>query len=166
MEEARPFCFFTERRVVELTGVYARNLRDLAVTLSAVPGSSIFYHTHHKFLAHHFEKPVVYNDFAVWVSEALQEEALGEKLAAVDLMAFTRIRDLRTIVIRLVETRLKKPGKLRECPSGDEFHFSKSKSFVLPTHIVAQNSGEFFAKLPAIANPSLYFHFLEARACG
>jgi len=164
MNQAQPFRFFTERRLVELTGLKARNLPELATILQTIPGSAVFYHTHHEFLSHHFEKPVVYNDFAVWVSEALQEDRLGEKLAAVDLLAFTTIRELRENLLALVAAHLKEcKGKPRECPPGDEFYFCKSKSFIMPTGIVAQDPADFFAKLTGITTISLYFHFLEAR---
>jgi hypothetical protein len=164
MDHVEPFHFCTERRLVQLTGRSARTLPELLSVLRDVPGSCIFYHTHHLFLSHHFEKPVVYNDFATWVSEALQEDALAEKLAAIDLMAFTSIRQLRETIISLIEADLAAtPGHVRECPAGDEFHFCRSKSFVMSTGVVACDVPEFFGKLPAITNVSLYFHFLEAR---
>jgi len=164
MNQVQPFRFFTERRLVELTGLSARNLPELATILHTVSGSSVFYHTHHEFLAHHFEKPVVYNDFAVWVREALQEDALAERLAAVDLLAFTTIRQLREAILSLIESCMQSRNRdSRECLPDDEFHFCKSKSFILPTGIVAQDPSDFFAKLPGITTSSLYFHFLEAR---
>lgn len=164
MNQTEPFRFFTERRLVELTGLTARNLQEVVDVLRDVSGSSVFYHTHHGFLSHHFEKPVVYNDFAAWVSEALQEDALAEKLGAIDLLAFTTIRQLREAILSLMETHLRTAGgRSRECPPGDEFNFCKSKSFIMPTGIVARDVPEFLAKLQTITNISLYFHFLEAR---
>ena len=49
------------------------------------------------------------------------------------------------------------------CRPGEAFHCCRSKSFVLPTGIVAHDVPDFFAKLPFITNASLYFHFFEAR---
>jgi hypothetical protein len=74
---AEPFVFYTERRLVALTGYRARNLSELLDHLRKVSGSSVFYHTHYLYLIHHFEKPRFYNEFAEWVSEALQEERLA-----------------------------------------------------------------------------------------
>ena len=79
MDLVQPFRFSTERHLVELTGLKASDLSQLLASLREVPGSSVFYHTHQRFLSHHFEKPVVYNDFAVWVGEALRETALSER---------------------------------------------------------------------------------------
>jgi hypothetical protein len=164
MNHTEPFHFYTERRLVQLTGQTARTLPELLSVLREISGSSVFYHTHHLFLSHHFEKPVVYNDFANWVSEALQEDALAERLAAIDLRAFTAIRQLRDAIVSMIEAHLKSTGgRVRECPPGDEFHFCKSTSFIMPTGIVASDVPDFFRKLPGITNVSLYFHFLEAR---
>lgn len=160
----RPFEFFTERRLVALTAVKANTLPQLLTGLQQVTGASIFYHTHHQYLSHHFEKPVVYNDFALWVSEALQEERLAEKLAAIDLLSFTTIRQLREAMIATIEAQLgENRGRVRECPPGDEFHFCKSKSFIMPTGLIAQNVKDFFARLPRVTTVSLFFHFFEAR---
>jgi hypothetical protein len=164
MTQADPFIFHTARRLVELTGIRARNLGELVTSLKQVSGSSIFYHTHHLYLQHHFEKPVFYNHFALWVSSALQEEPLAEKLAAIDMLSFTSIRNLRQAIIDSIEDYLSQyEGVRRECPAGSEFHFCKSKSFVMPTGIVAGSVPEFFERLPFITNVSLYFHFFEAR---
>jgi hypothetical protein len=164
MSNPPPFVFYTERRLVVLTGLQAKNLPELLNGVQQVSGASIFYHTHHQYLSHHFEKPVFYNDFALWVSQALQEERLAEKLAAIDLLTFTTVRQLREAIVTTMASYLdENNGRSRECPSGDEFHFCKSKSFVMPTGIVAHDVPDFFAKLPHVTNISLYFHFFEAR---
>ena len=164
MNHTEPFVFYTERRLVTLTGLRASNLNQLLGNLREVPGSSIFYHTHHMYLSHHFETPLFSNDFALWVSEALQEGALGEKLAAIDLLSFTSIRELREAIIATIECHVGEDGRrLRECPPGDEFHFCRSKSFIMPTGLIARDPKEFFEVLPQVSNISLFFHFFEAR---
>ena len=164
MTQDNPFIFHTARRLVELTGVRARNIAELVSSLEQVSESSIFYHTHHLYLQHHFEEPASYNHFALWVSSALQEEPLAEKLAAIDMLSFTSIRQLRRSIIGTIEGFISQnEGIRRECPAGSEFHFCKSKSFVMPTGIVARTVPELFSNLPSISNLSLYFHFFEAR---
>lgn len=164
MNHTEPFIFYTERRLVALTGLKATNLEQLLHTLREVPGSSIFYHTHHTYLSHHFETPVFTNDFAMWVSEALQEGRLGEKLAAIDLLASTSIRQLREAIISTIEEDVDGyKRRARECPPGDEFHFCRSKSFIMPTGLTAADPPEFFAVLPRVTNVSLFFHFFGAR---
>jgi hypothetical protein len=164
MNPVAPFHFYTERRLVQLTGIKAHDLSELLIDLKEAPGSSIFYHTHHRFLSHHFQKPFVYNDFAVWASSAVQSEELSEKLGILDLRRFTSIHQLRETIIALVEDHLRQAdGRLRSCLPGHEFHFCKSKSFIMPTGIVAEDPADLATKLPTITNVSLYFHFVEAR---
>jgi hypothetical protein len=164
MNRVGPFHFYTERRLVQLTGIRASNLAELLTHLKEAPGSSIFYHTHHRFLSHHYQKPFVYNDFAVWASAAVQTEELAEKLGILDLRRFTSIRQLRETIVAIVEEHLRQAdGHLRPCLPGHEFQFCKSKSFIMPTGIVAKDPADMATKLPAITNVSLYFHFVEAR---
>jgi hypothetical protein len=164
MNDSAPFIFYTERRLVLLTGRKASDLRELLAHLEAVSGASIFYHTHHQFLSHHFEKPVFYNDFANWVGRALQEQRLAEKLTAVDLLAFTSVRQVREAIAAAISGHLVESGGLvRQCPPGDEFHFCESQSFIMPTGIVAPDVADFFPQLPRVSNVSLFFHFFEAR---
>ncbi len=99
MTTTGPFVFYTERHLVRLTGRRARTLGQLAAHLRQVSGACVFYHTHHLYLSHHFRRPVFYNDFANWTGEALQEAALAEQLAAIDLLAFTAIRPLREALL-------------------------------------------------------------------
>ncbi|MBM3789972.1 MAG: hypothetical protein FJW35_06425 [Acidobacteria bacterium] len=163
MSHSEPFVFNTERRLVESCGIAARNLGELLRGLPEVPGSSVFYHTHCLYLEHHFEKPSCYNQFSLWVGDALREETLAEKLGAIDLLSFTSIRQLRQAIIDRVEDHLRGAERpLRECPPGDEFRFCKSKSFIMPTGIVACDVPDFIAKLHSVTNMSLYFHLFEA----
>jgi hypothetical protein len=164
VNDAAPFRFYTERRLVLLTGRRARNLGELLAHLQEVSGASVFYHTHHQFLSHHFEKPVFYNDFAQWAARALQEQRLSERLAAVDLLAFTSVRQVREAILEVIRRHLDEAGGLmRQCPPGDEFHFCESQSFLMPTGIVASEVPDFFLQLPRVTVVSLFFHFLEAR---
>ena len=160
----RAFIFDTELRLVVLTGLKAHDLSELRELLATVPRSSIFFHTHQQYLAHNFRRPHYNNDFAEWVSRALREEALAEKLAAIDLLAFTAMRELRSAFVEAIdEYRAKSTTPAPVGRKDEAFHFCRSKSFVLPTGIVADDVPDFFSKLQLITNASLYFHFFEAR---
>lgn len=163
-DSSKPFVFRTEKRLVVLTGRRASDLEELLCHLSQVSGSSIFYHTHYLYLTHHFEKPRFYNEFAAWASEALQEEKLAERLAAIDLLTITSIRQLREVIAATIQKHLvgeKKPP--RECPAGEQFHFCEAKSFILPTGQVANTVADFLEILDHVTNACLHFHFFEAR---
>lgn len=159
-----PFLFKTERRLVRLTGRKARDLYELASHLREVSGASVFYHTHHLYLSHHFERPAFYNEFALWVHTAMRDRILAERLASIDLLAFTTIRGLRDEISRTIEEHLvSTPNGGASCPPGEEFHFCESQSFIMPTGLVAHDVDEFFEQVPKLTHPSLYFHFMEAR---
>jgi hypothetical protein len=164
MPSFEPFHFYTERRLVRLTGRTARTLAELRHHLDRVSGASVFYHTHDRYLAHHFQRPVFYNDFASWTGEALQQDELGEKLGAIDLLAFVGIRPLREAVLATIDAYIEQGGDAeRTCPHGDEFHFCESQSFVMPTGVVAATCEEFYQELPRVTADSLFYHFFEAR---
>ncbi|MBI2683279.1 MAG: hypothetical protein HYX26_08720 [Acidobacteriales bacterium] len=163
MPASEPFIFYTERRLVVLTGRKAGNLCELLQHLCEVSGASVFYHTHYLFLIHHFEKPRFYNDFANWVSAALQEEGLAERLAAIDLLAMTSIREVREAMLAALRNHLDEGGARRQCPPGSEFHFCEAKSFVMPTGVVARDAAEFFEQVGRVSNACLHFHLFESR---
>jgi len=90
-----PFRFFTHVDLMELTGLRARNLRELADILKTVPGSVIYHHTHRFLKQHQYLSPEPPNDFALWAAEAMQDPKLAERLAAVDTVNFKTLRELR-----------------------------------------------------------------------
>src|SRR5947207_15924662 len=90
-----PFLFVTRLNLIELTGLKARTLEELVQTLKIVPAAITYHHTHHFLKQHNFLSPEPPNDFAYWVTAALNEERLGEQLAAIDAVQFTSLRPLR-----------------------------------------------------------------------
>jgi hypothetical protein len=162
-KSSAPFAFYTERRLVALTGRKARNLGEMLTHLREVSGSSIFYHTHYLYLVHHFQKPRFYNEFANWVSHALQEESLAERLAAIDLLSISSIRELRESIVATVRAYVEGGAARRDSPVGDEFHFCEAKSFIMPTGIIAHDIPEFFDQVAQVTNSCLHFHFFESR---
>jgi len=162
--EGKPFAFFTEASLVALTGRKASDIEQLFQHLTQVSGSCIFYHTHYLYLAHHFEKPRFYNEFANWASQALQEERLAERLAAIDLLEMTSIRDMREAIALVIRRHMESDkNTARLCPPGNEFHFCEARSFIMPTGLVAAGVREFFELLDTVTNECLHFHFFEAR---
>lgn len=160
----QPFVFCTQQQLVLLTGRRARNLLELLEHVRSAPGASIFYHTHYLYLTQHFVTPKFYNEFAGWVSQALLERRLAERLGAIDLLSVVSLREMREQIAAEIERHLQETdGKLRDAPAGEEFHFCAAKSFVYPNGIVANSVSEFFLYLPAISNNCLHFHIFESR---
>lgn len=162
-ERPAGFRFYTERRLVELTGLRAGNLKELYTILRTINGSSIFYHTHEVFLQHHFAAPSFRNDFAAWVTESLQEIHLGEELAGIDIREFMSIRSLRLRILAILRTHMQHHPNLRQAAPEDSFHFCKARSFFMPTHIEAKDLATFVEGMKAISKSSLFYHFFAAR---
>lgn len=160
-----PFRFYTRLHLSELTGLRASTLSELLELIKTVPGSCIYHHTHRFLQQHQYLSPEPPNDFAYWVSEALGEDELGEKLASIDTVQFSAIRSLRERIVAVIENHLghnPSAGK-KFAEEGEEFHFMKAVSFVVPTHYVAHDLGEFAEILKKVTIDSIYFHMFEAR---
>ncbi len=159
----RPFRFGTSLNLTLLTNRRARDLAELLEHLRVVSGSVIYYHTHHFLAQHQYLSPEPPNDFAYWVTNSLQEDRLGEQLAAIDLIGFRTIRALREQIIAVIEAYLEERQELRTAPEGEEFHFRESVSFIVPTSHTASNLAEFADCMEQIGFGSLSLHFFDAR---
>jgi hypothetical protein len=158
-----PFRFYSRSHLKELTGLKARNLRELADTLKTVPDSVIYYHTHHFLEEHHYLTTQPANDLAMWVDEALGDEVLAERLASVDTLQFSSLQALRERYISIIEEYLAQSGNQREAMQGSGFHFVKSVSVITPAPYEAGDIREFIESLRKLSPGSLYFHVFESR---
>jgi len=160
---AVPFEFFSRLNLTVLTGRTARDLAELVEILRVVPGSVIYHHTHHFLEQHQDLSPEPPNDFAYWVSNILLEAQLAEQLASVDVMRFSTIRDLRDMLVRVIQSFLEGTDNLRAAPPGLEFNFMRSVSFVLPTGLRVANLTEFRDALVHVSLGSISYHMFDAR---
>jgi len=160
-----PFKFCTRLNLSELTGLRATTLGQLLSIIREVPGSCVYHHTHRFLQQHQYLSPEPPNDFAYWVTDALGEDELGERLVSIDTMQYSTIRDLREKIILTIEDYLRDSpfAKLKFARSGEEFHFIKSVSFILPTNYIVYDLGGFVEVLKKITIDSIYFHIFEAR---
>ncbi|MCK9572033.1 MAG: DUF5752 family protein [Candidatus Omnitrophica bacterium] len=165
LKAKEPFRFYTRLHLSELTGLRATTLVQLVQLIKEVPGSCVYHHTHRFLQQHQFLSPEPPNDFAYWVSEILSEKELGERLASIDIMQFSRIHDLREKIILVIEEYLKEErfAQLKFAREGEEFHFIKSVSFVIPTNYLVDNLADFVEIMKKITFDSIYFHIFEAR---
>lgn len=161
----KPFVFSTQLSLRELTGLRARTLDELVEHLRTVPGSCIYYHTHHFLQRHQYLSPEPPNDFAYWVAEALGEDRISEQLSAIDTLHYTSIRALREKFIETLErAREKRPESFKKpAPEDEQFYFMKSVSVVFPASYSASTLAEFLEALGKVSISSLYFHIFAAR---
>lgn len=146
-----------------MTGLKATDLKEMAEILSIAPDAVVDYHTHRFLEEHHYLTPEPSNDFAVWVADALGDEDLGERLAAVDTFGFASLSTLRDRLVSIIEEHLAETSAPRQAMPGQEFHFIRSVSAVFPTPYVAHNLREFVEALRKISTGSLFFHIFLSR---
>lgn len=161
----KSFRFYTRLHLKVLTGLKASNITELLELIKKVPGSSIYYHTHHFLQQHEYLSPEPPNDFAHWITNALNEEVLGEMIASIDTIQYSTIRSLRNEIVKTIENYINKNPRvrLRFVSPRRAFYFIKSTSFILPTPYVAKDLNDFLDILKKITLDSLYFHIFEAR---
>jgi hypothetical protein len=160
-----PFRFYTQLHLSELTGLKASSLPELLVLIKEAGDSAIYHHTHRFLLQHQYLSPEPPNDFAYWVTAALNEDRLGEKLASIDTMKYLTIHDLREKIVATIEAYLKvyPNSAMRFAPEDEVFYLIKCVSFVMPTAYAANDLKEFVEILKKITIDSIYFHMFEAR---
>jgi small-conductance mechanosensitive channel len=157
------FRFYDRLHLKELTGLKAKNLKELTEILKNAPDSIVYYHTHNFLEEHHYLTPEPANDFALWVSDVLGDVVLGERLASVDAFEFPNLGALRERLVNVMEECLAQGNESRQAPEGQEFHFIKSISVILPTPYIAHDLREFLESLRKLSLGSLYFHIFESR---
>ncbi len=162
---SQPFQFYARQNLPFLTGRRANNLKELLTGIKEITGMSIYYHTHHYLTQHEFLSPEPPNDFAYWVSNALQDKLLGEKIASIDFKRFSSLEHIRAKLIEVIETSLNGNfvSNHHKSPPGEEFHFMSASTFVFPTRYTAQSLGEFGDCLKKVSINSIYYHVFESR---
>ncbi len=160
--DVRPFEFRTRLTVTKLTRRTAKTVPELLAHLKQVPSSVVFHHTHHYLVQHQELSPEPPNDFAHWVTMALQLDELGERLASVDTIRFASLSALQNRLIEILDSAARHDGA-RSAPDGEEFHFKDAVSVILPTGHVARNIEDFRNALMRVSTASIAYHLFEAR---
>lgn len=155
------FVFHTSLELVEITGKKARNVSELLQIIRTIDAPSILYHTHRYFREHHFIRGEYSSDFAVWAMDSLQERALGERLAAIDIHKFSDVESLRNAIAKVIEV-VAQGLRINDVPKGEEFYFCRAISIVFPTGHRAKTLEEFVEALEKGSINSIYFHLFES----
>ena len=158
-----PFEFRTRLTVTKLTRRIANTVAELVEHLRQVPGSVVFHHTHHFLVQHQELSPEPPNDFAHWATTVLQEDELGERLAAVDTIRFASLHALQARLVEILADHVARDRAPRSAPEGEAFHFKDAVSVVLPSGHVARNISEFRTALERVSTGSIAYHLFESR---
>lgn len=159
----QPFVFMSSVESVQLTGRKAASLLELFLGLEASDGAVVYHHTHRFYRSYSYLGPWDRSDFALWVGQVLKEEALAERLGAVDPRDFTDLAGFKDALLGILGSLLEEKDRWsRRVPAGLEFHFCRAVSLVFPTGHEARNLEEFAAALARVDLASLYYHMIEA----
>ncbi len=93
----------------------------------------------------------------------LNEEALAEKLLAIDLAEYNTIESLRSRIVELLEGYKSENPSLFERPAAEPFYLYNLVRFVYLTDKFAYNLSSFRQLLDSISVDSIYYHFIESR---
>lgn len=163
MAEGYVFQFSSSAYLERLSGKQAYNLDELLKLIESCPVSSIFYHTFSA-LRKLREVHVPYtNDFAVWISRNLHEEALSEKLGTINLAEYNTIESLKARIVEIIrDFRDQNPPAFQK-KADVPFYLCDVTRIVYLTDKFAYNLKSFQEVLDSISIDSLYYHFIESR---
>jgi len=157
------FQFSSSAYLEKLSGKKACNLDELLKLIESCTLSSIFYHTFSA-LRKLREVHVPYtNDFAVWISRNLHEEALAEKLGAINLTEYNTIEKLKTRIVEIIKELRDRNPPAFEKKADEPFYLYDVTRIIYLTDKFAYNLKSFQEVLDSISIDSLYFHFIESR---
>lgn len=159
----RVFQFCSSASLEILTGQKAHNLDELLELIKTCSDSSIFFHTFSAFRKLREIQTPYTNDFAVWITRHLNEEALAEKLLAIDLAEYNTIESLRSRIVELLEGYRSENPSLFERTATEPFYLYNLVRFVYLTDKFAYNLSSFRQLLDSISIDSIYYHFIESR---
>jgi hypothetical protein len=157
-----PFRFYSRLTLTLLTGKKATTLGELYEGLKAASDGVVYQHTHRYLYEHQFLAPEPPNDFAYWITHILGNDALGERVAAVDTARFHTTAESREALVDVLEKHMDDYERNRRVPEGKEFHFMGAVRFSVPTPHVAYDLAGFLDQLKQVSHASLYLHIFEA----
>jgi hypothetical protein len=158
-----PFHFKSSAHLLRIGREHAATLGEFLQALRSCPEESIFQHTFRTLQEHHFIREGFSNDFAHWAYTDCNEAGLAERLASLDVRAFTSIAALRQQILEIVEDYITSNPRVRDRSALKPFYFCASDTVVMPTPFVAHDLGEFVEALKQVGVHCVHHHFIEAR---
>lgn len=141
----------------------AVNLRELRDRVAVADENVLYHHFFETPLRHTFDDPFYRNDFAVWASLRLRDQALAERLGIIDPYAFGSVEALRAATLEILDDRLGETVTVPWTGPGEEFFFAEAITVVFDTQERIRHPSELPEAILRMTGGSIYFHFLEAR---
>jgi hypothetical protein len=159
----QPFQFFIASYIPRISNQKAKNLAELRDGLASCSDACVFYHTFQSLGRHHFLTEGFSDDFAHWVLAALNQAALAEQLAGLDIRDYLSIAELRGDLRRLVAEYCEGHPTEALQIAFEPFHFCDTIEVAVPLGREARTLEEFRRELERLSHDSLYFHFIASR---
>ena len=158
-----PFRFMAAAMLTRVTGQRAVTLAELLDGIRLCSDDSIFNHTFQSLQQHHFLTEGFSNDFAQWALAACNEPRLAECLSSLDIRQYPALDDLRTELVRALETYLREAPDSAQRRAFEPFYFCEAITVAVPTQWQAHTLAEFCEALSLVSIHTVHFHFVAAR---
>jgi hypothetical protein len=145
------------------TGRRARDLPELRDGIARSVPNCIYYHFWGGLLRPTFDDPRYHNGFAVWVENALHNQALAERLSVIDPKDYPDIADLRKHLLTIVDSAIELDGSGTKAPDDRLFDFIRSQIVVFTTSVTLNSPSELPDALANMTRTSVFYHFIDAR---
>jgi len=158
-----PFQFVTAAYLVRIENQRAMTITELMQGIEKTSDAAIFYHTFQTLGQHHFLTEGFSNDFAQWVLASLNQPALAERLASIDIRDYVSIAELRADLRRIVADFCESNPKQVEQSAFEPFYFCQAVEVTRPLPWDARTLAGFRAGLERLSRASFYYHFVASR---
>jgi hypothetical protein len=160
---AQPFQFSTASYMTRVENYSAETIAGLNSELAEAADSAVFYHTFQTLGRHHFLTEGFSNDFAQWVLAALNQPALAERLASIDIRDYVSIQGVRADLRRMLGEFCDERPQEAAVRGFEPFYFCEVVEVVIPLPWDARTLAGFRAGLERLSHASFYHHFIASR---
>jgi hypothetical protein len=158
-----PFQFATAAYLTRVENQRANTIQELLRCMEQASDAAIFYHTFQSLGRYHFLTEGFSNDFAQWVLEGLNQPALAEHLAGIDVRDYTSLADLRADLREIVSEFVEQYPRKAEQVAFEPFYFCSDVEVTRPLPWDARTLAGFRAGLERLSHASFYHHFIASR---
>jgi hypothetical protein len=162
-DAAQPFQFSTASYLTRVENHVADTIAGLNAGMAEAGDSAIFYHTFPTLGRHHFLIEGFSNDFAQWVLAALNQPALAERLAGIDIRDYFSIQEVRSDIRRILGEFCDERPTEAANRAFEPFYFCDAVEVVVPLPWDARTLAGFRAGLERLSHASFYHHFIASR---
>jgi Family of unknown function (DUF5752) len=159
----QPFYFNTASYVTSVSDIRVTTLQEFAAGLKTASEASIFNHTFQSLRRYHFLTEGFSNDFAQWVLASCNRPELAEELAGLDIRQYTRLGDLRSDLVRVVDAYCAAHSAHATQEAFEPFYFCESIEVTVPLGVEARTLEDFRNGLAQMSRAAFQYHFLASR---